>query len=196
MPGLPGYDPLDPTANLIRSSGVTVNFVDAYGRTTTARVSGLGSQDLAIGENSRLAEAMGQASNMGVYGFEEDKQNRRLIVDAVTYDETYPDASNVLYLVFQNNEGRTLTTEVPGPQARLFESDGVTLKPRTDATVGPIIGELIDAIENVVNTSFLPVNSYTFVRGSRRNRKAKLPQPANARPIVEEPATGTGTANP
>lgn len=195
MPGLPSYDPLDPTANLIRSSGVTVNFVDAYGRTTTARVSNLGSQDLAFGENSRLAQAMGEASNMGVYGFEENKQNKRLVVDATAFDETFPDASNVLYMVFQNNEGNTITTEIPAPQARLFESDGVTLKQRTDATVGAIVGELIDAIENVINTSFLPLNSYTFVRGSRRNRKVSLPQPANARPIVSEPATGTGTAN-
>lgn len=195
MPGLPGYDPLDPTANMIRSSGVTVNFVDAFGRTTTARVSGLGSQDLAVGENTRLAQAMGEASNMGAYGFEEDKQNKRLIVDATANDETYADASNVLYMVFQNNEGRTITTEVPAPQARLFESDGVTLKPRTDATVGGIIGELIDACENVINTSFLPVNSYVFVRGSRRNRKVSLPAAAGARPQVAEPATGTGTAN-
>lgn len=200
MPGLPSYDPLNPTANLIRTSGLTVNFVDAYGRTTTSRLSGLGSQDLAIGENSRLAQAMGEASNMGAFGFSEDRDNRRLIVDATAFDETYPDASNVLYLVFQNNEGRTITTEVPAPQARLFEADGVTLKPlpadaANDTTETAIIRELIAATENVINTSFLPVNSYTFVRGSRRSRKVSLPQPASARPQVVEPGTGTGTAN-
>lgn len=200
MPGLPGYDPLDPTANLIRSSGLTVNFVDAFGRTTTARLSGLGAQDLAVGENSRLAQAMGEASNMGVYGFGEDRDNRRLIPDATAFDETYADATNVLYLVFQNNEGRTITTEVPAPQARLFESDGVTLKAlpalaADDDTEQAIIRELIDASLNVINTSYLPLNSYTFVRGSRRSRKVSLPQPANARPQVVEPGTGTGTAN-
>jgi hypothetical protein len=82
--------------------------VDPFGRTTTTRVSGLGSADLAVGENSRFANAVGEASNMGAYGWQEDRDNERLIIDAIAFDETFADATNVLYMVFQNNEGRTI----------------------------------------------------------------------------------------
>lgn len=199
MPGMPGYDPTDPTANLIRSSNLSVKMVDAYGRTSRTLISGLGAQDLAIGENTRFTEAVGAVSNMGAYGFAETRDNDRLIVDAEVYDEAWSDASNVLYMVFQNNEGRTITYEVPAPQARFFESDGVTLIPlpansADDNADEAIVRELILASQNVINTSFAPVNSYVFVRGSRRTRKQPLPAAKNARPTVTEPASNTGTS--
>ncbi|MEO0564380.1 MAG: hypothetical protein AAF125_19910, partial [Chloroflexota bacterium] len=89
--------------------------------------------------------------------------------------------------------------EVPAPKAVLFESDGVTLKAlpanaADDDADEAVIRELIGAAENVVNTSFLPVNSYAFVRGVRRSRKVRLPAPRTARPQVQEPATNTGTS--
>ena len=89
--------------------------MDAQGRTARTRLSGWGAVDLAVGEKSRFANAVGEASNMGAYGWNEDRENYRLQSDAIVYDETYADAANVLYLVFQNNEGRTITTEVPWP---------------------------------------------------------------------------------
>lgn len=199
MPGLPNFDPLDPTANLIRSSGLSVKLVDPFGRTTTTRVSGLGSADLAVGENSRFTNAVGEASNMGAYGWQEDRDNERLIIDAIAFDETFADATNVLYMVFQNNEGRVITFEVPAPKAVLFESDGVTLRPLPDNAADDdaeetIIRELIGAAQNIINTSFAPVNSYAFVRGTRRPRKVRLPAARAARPQSQEPATNTGTA--
>jgi len=199
MPGLPGYDPLDPTANLVRRSGVSVALVDAQGRTSRTRISGLGSQDLAVGENSRFAQAVGEASNMGAYGWNEDKENFRLQTDATAFDETYASAENVLYMVFQNNEARTITMEVPAPKATVFAADGVTLRDlpadsANDDADEEIIRELIDATENVINTSFLPVNSYAFQRGYRSSRKTKLPRPTGGKPIVAEPGANTGTA--
>jgi len=199
MPPLPGFDPLDPTANLIRKSGLSVGLVDAQGRTSRARLSNLGSQDLAIGENTRWTNAVGDVSNMGAYEWREDRVNSRLVTDAEVFDETYADAANVLYLVFQNNEGRVITTEVPAPQEQIFAADGVTMRQlpadaADDDTFEAKVRELIAASENVINTSFSPVNSYVFQRGYRTSRKTDLPRPSGAVPNVIEPATNTGTA--
>lgn len=197
MPGFPGFDPLDPTANLIRQTGVSVKMVSLAGDTYSARLSGLGSQDLAFGEKTRLAEALGAASNMGVYSLTEDRDSFIRITDAEAIDDAYASPANVLVMTFENNEGRKISGEVPAPDATLFESDGVSLKPRTDATVGAIIGELIDAHENVINTSFLPLNSYAFVRGVRRQRKYKLPSGQREKPSDANISEGSGaTAGP
>ena len=61
-----------------------------------------------------------------------------------------------------------------------------------DDAVEAIIRELIDSALNVINTSFLPVNSYVYQRGYRTNRKTKLPRPSGAKPNVEEPGATTG----
>jgi hypothetical protein len=174
--------------------------VDANGRRSNVRLSNLGSADLAVGENSRFVEAVGSVSNMGALGWTEDRENFRLVTDAEVYDEAYADAANVLYMVFQNNEGRMLTYEVPAPQAVIFEADGVTLRPlptdsANDDAVEEAIRELIAASENIINTSFAPVNSYTFISGSRRPRKTDLPRPAGGRPQTVVPPANTGTGD-
>lgn len=197
MPGFPGYDPLDPTAGKIRTQGTSVKLVAGDGTTYSTRLSGLGAQDLAFGEKSRLAAAIGDVSNMGVYEIVEDKTTSINVVDAAAYDEAYANANDVLVVHLENNDAVKYTVDIPAPDARLFEADGVTLKPRTDATDGAVIGELIDAIENVINTSFLPVNSFSFVRGVRRQRKIRLAAGQKPKPTVSEPAaapeTGPGT---
>lgn len=196
MPGFPDYDPLD-IPNWLngkqREAGVSVKFVAADGITYSARLSGLGAADLAIGEKTRLAEAMGAVSNMGVYELVEDKTTSVNIIDAEAYDEAYANPGDILVLHFENASAEKYTVDVPAPDARFFESDGVTLKPRTDATDGTVIGELIDASLNVINTSFLPVNTFAFVRGVRRQRKMRLPAGQRPRPAVSEPAAAPET---
>lgn len=192
MPGLPGYDILNPTENMRREAGVTYCLVDVTGETGSTRLSGLGAVDLAIGEKTRLAEAIGAASNMGVYGFTEDRSNMRRTRDATALDEAHASKSEVLVMHFENNDFEKKTLEVPAPDATLFETDGVTLKPRTDATVGAIIGELIDATENVINTSFAPLNTFTYEYGVRKTRKvSRSAAQTSALPIVGEGSGAT-----
>lgn len=193
MPGFPGYDILDPTAGKQRNAGVSIKLVAVDGTSFSSRLSGLGAQDMAIGEKTRLSEAMGAISNMGVYEIVEDRTTRINIADATAFDEAYANPNDILVMHFENNNGEKYTVDVPAPDVRFFETDTVTLKSRTDATDGAVIGELIDACENVINTSFLPVNSFSFVRGVRRQRKLKLAQGVKPRPVAAEPAAAPGT---
>lgn len=188
MPGFPGYDPLDPTAGKIRTTGVSIKTVAADGSTYSTRLSNLGAQDLAFGEKSRLAAAIGDVTNMGVYEIVEDKTTTINVTDAEAYDESYSNPNDILSLHFANNDAVKYVIDIPAPDARFFETDGITLKPRTDAADGSEIGELIDAAENVINTSYLPLNSFSFVRGVRRHRKIRLGSGQRPKPTVSEPS--------
>lgn len=187
MPGFPGFDILDPTAGQFRNTGLSVRLVAHDGTTYSTRMSGMGAVDILIGDRYALAEAIGAVSNMGVYELAEDRTTRINIVDAVTYDEAFSNGNSVLTIHLENNNGEKYTVDIPAPDARLFESDGVTLKPRTDATVGGVIDALLTAITVVLNASFAPANTYAFVRGVRRSRKVKLPQGSKPIPSVSEP---------
>jgi len=195
MPGIPGFDPLDPTANLHRSQGFSVVFVGLSGDTYSTRFSGLGGAvDVAIGEKMAVVDAFGALSNMGAFKLGEDKTSEIRIADAEAVDEAYANAGSVLSLQFENNDLEKITVDIPAPDASLFEADGITLKPRTDATVGTLIGNAIDTAETAINTTWIPNNSFAFVRGTRRSRKVSLPTAPRAVPTVIE---GSGaTAGP
>jgi len=195
MPGIPGFDPLDPTANLHRQQGFSVGFVGISGDTYSTRFSGLGGAvDLAIGEKMAVVDAFGALSNMGAYKLIEDKTSEIRVADAEAVDEAYANAGAVLSMSFENNDLVKIVVDIPAPDASLFEADGVTLKPRTDATVGTLIGAAIDAAEAAINSTWVPANSFAFVRGIRRSRKVKLPTGTVATPTIIE---GSGaTAGP
>jgi len=195
MPGIPGWDPLDPTANLHREAKVSVGLVAHNGIKYSVNVPGLGGAvDLVVGEKMALADAIGAVSNMGVYRVTEGKVNDIRIADAVANDEAHSDPSNVLSMTFENDNLEKIVIDIPAPDATLFAGDGVTLLDRTDATVGTLIGDLIDAAEQVINSTYAPANSFEYVRGVLRTRKVKLPTGMLAVPTVQE---GSGaTAGP
>jgi len=187
MPGIPAWDPLDPTANMRRSQGFSVGFVGVGGSTYSMRVSDLGGAiDVPVGQKMAVVEACGELSNMGAYRLTEDKVSDIRIADAEAVDEAYAAPSEVLVFHFENNNMEKMTVDVPAPDAMLFEQDGVSLKPRTDATVGTLIGDAIDALELAINTTWSPANSFQFVRGVRRTRKVSLPGGQQALPQVIE----------
>jgi len=189
MPGFPGFDPLDPLANKSRTKGFSVGLVSLQGDKYSMRFSGLGGAvDLTAGEHMAVAEAAGALSNMGVYALREDKVTSIPISDAVASDEVHGDPTIVLTMHFENNDGDKMSVDIPAPDATLFETDGVSLKPRTDATVGTIIGDFIDAAELAINSTWLPNNSFSFTRGVRRVRNIKLAQGSNVKPGVQEGA--------
>jgi len=192
MPGIPSWDPLNPTDNLHRQQKLSVGFVAANGLTYSTNIPGMGGAvDLTVGENFEVADALGALSNMGVYRVSEGKENEIKIANAVANDETHGDPSMVLVMTFENDNLEKVSIDVPAPDATLFAPDGVTLKDRTDATVGAIIGRAIDAIEVVLNTSFAPNNSYQFTRGMLRSRKVSMPKAPAAHPTVAEGAGAT-----
>jgi hypothetical protein len=195
MPGIPGFDPLDPTGGLNRQQKLSVGFVAANGQTYSCNIPGMGGAvDIAIGENFAVAEAIGELSNMGVYIVREGKESWLSIPNAEAVDEMHASPSTVLAMQFENNNGEKVTVDIPAPEATLFAADGFTLRDRTDATVGTLIGAAIDAIETVLNTSYLPNNSYAYVRGVLRSRKFASPKAPGAKPTVLE---GSGdTAGP
>ena len=190
MPGFPSFDPLDPTANMHRETGFSVGFVGLDGTKYSMRIGGLGAGfDIIIGDKMKLANAAGELSNMGVYALREDKVSERKIVDATASDDAYANPSNVLAMLFENDNLEKITIDIPAPDAALFESDGVTLKPATDAAVGTLIDEFITQAENAINSTWVPNNSFAFVRGVRRSRKTKLANGQGALPgTIQEPA--------
>lgn len=190
MPRFPNVNPLDWTEGKYRSRSMSVGFVSLAGDTYSMNLSGLGAGvDLTIGEKQALADACGDISNMGCYRLSEKKDTVVNIADASALDEAYANHGDVLAMHFQNNDGEKYVFDIPAPDAALFETDGVTLKPRTDATVGTLIGAAIDAAETVINTSWTPHNSFAFVRGIRRSRKVKLSGGQGEKPAIAE---GTG----
>ena len=187
MPGIPAYDPLDPTANMRRVTGFSVGFVSVGGSTYSMRVGDLGGGfEISIGQKMAVVDACGALSNMGAYRLTEDKVTDIRIADAQAVDEAYAAPSEVLVMHFENDNMEKKTIDIPAPDAMLFEQDGVTLKSRTDATVGTLVGTAIDALETAINSTFVPDNSYQFVRGVRRTRKITLPNGQQAVPQVVE----------
>ena len=192
MPGFPGFDPLDPTADMFRETGFSVGFVAHEGTRYSMRVGGLGNGfDVAIGDKMAMAQAAGELSNMGAYSLFEDKKSMRAIQDATANDESHATPSSVLAMLFQNNDMERIVIDIPAPDASLFESDGVSLKPVTDATVGTLIQDFITAAESAINSTWVPNNSYAFVRGVRRSRKVKLAGGQGALPQVAEGSGAT-----
>jgi hypothetical protein len=153
-----------------------------------------GAVDLVVGEKMAFADAVGAVSNMGVYRVTEGKVNSIRIADAAALDEIHGNPANVLAMTYENNNLEKIVVDIPAPDATLFENDGVTLKPRTDATVGTLIGDLIDATETLINNTFVPANSFEFTRGVLRTRKVSLPSGQKPKPTIAE---GSGaTAGP
>ena len=131
---------------------------------------------------------------MGVYRVSEGKENTIKVTNAVAVDEAWAGPSAVLVMTFENDNGDKVSVDVPAPDATLFAPDGFTLLDRTDANVGTLIGRAIDAIEDVLNSSYIPANSFEFMRGMLRSRKFASPTAPSAKPTVAE---GSGaTAGP
>lgn len=192
MPGFPGFDPLDPFAGTSREKGFSVGFVSVAGDKYSMRFSKLGGAvDLVANEHMLTAQAAGALSNMGVYALREDKVTELPIPDAEAADEAHSGPTVVAAFYFQNNDGEIMTVDVPAPDATLFESDGVTVKPRTDPAVGSLIGDFIDAAELSINSTWLPANSFAFTHGIRRVRNIKLPSGGNVKPTIIEGAGAT-----
>lgn len=150
----------------------------------------LGDFDYSLGEISALRASIADASNFGVRSQTESLENGVSPVNMEAYDDAY--GPNVtMNLRFQNNDQRLFTVTIPGPRKRLFVGDSINLvTPDGAAAVGTgerILADLITDIENLVNNSYTPSNTYTFIGGNRAMRTMK----PSAKPdtiVLVEPA--------
>lgn len=151
----------------------------------------LGDADYTVNEVSALRESLGAASNFAVRSQSETLVNGVAPQNTVANDDAY--GPNVtLNMRFQNNDGDTFTATLPGPLKQLFPGDGlIPVTPDAGATAGTpeeIMGALVRDIENLVNNSSLPPNSYVYAGGNRAKRTMKPSSSPDVIPLVE-PAT-------
>jgi len=136
----------------------------------------LGDFDYSAGEISALRVALASASNFGVRSQTESLENGVSPANVQAYDDAY--GPNVtMNLRFENNDQDVFSVAIPGPKKRLFSGDSINLVvPNIAATAGTgerILAELIRDIENLVNNSYAPANTFVFVGGNRARRAMK-----------------------
>lgn len=146
------------------------------------------------GDLSAVREAFGNISNAGIIRMSEKRDTFIAKKNAIVYDEAYNDGM-VLVIVLENNNGDEVSVEIPNPDFSLFETDGVTMKQPLAAgsggdTAQDLLLNAVTAYEALINNTFTPVNSYTFVRGYATSRKVSVNKPAGARPTIAEPGVG------
>lgn len=148
----------------------------------------LGDANYTLGELSALREAIGAASNFAVRSQSETLTNGVAPQNTLAIDDAYGPGV-VLNLRFQNNDQDTFSVAIPGPLKELFDGDSVNpVTPDAGATAGSgaaILGALVRDIENMVNNSFAPANSYTYSGGTRATRKMTASRTPDIIPIEE-----------
>lgn len=184
------YALTDPEVN--RRSYPSIGWVLTNGSTFSTTMSYLGGDSTPdAGALSSVRETFGGLSNAGIVRMSEKRDTYIATKNAIVYDEAYNDGM-VLVIVLENNNGVTVSAEIPNPDLSLFESDGVTLKaPLAVVDGGDAVTEDIksatDAFASLVNGSFTPANTFAFVRGYAVSRKIKVQSAAQTRPSIVEP---------
>lgn len=142
------------------------------------------------GNLSALREALGDASNAGVWRMTETRHTYISEALAEVFDEAYNDGT-VAVCKLQNNNGEVATFEFPNPDASLFEADRVTmLRPVAAGTPGQVLVNAIAvAAQNIINNSFDPANSFVWISGALAFRKVKRTKPRTL-PALSEPGAG------
>ena len=150
----------------------------------------LGDANYTVNEVSALRASLGAVSNFGVRYQVESLENGVAPQNVIAYDDSYG-PNVVANLRFQNNDQDSFTVTIPGPLKRLFVGDGINLvAPDGAAAAGTgakILADVINDIENLVNNSSLPPNSFAFAGGNRAARTMK-PSPKPDAIALEEPA--------
>lgn len=150
----------------------------------------LGDADYTVNEVSALRASIAAASNFGVRSQTESLENGVAPQNMEAYDDAYGPGITV-NLRFQNNDQELFTVAIPGPLKRLFVGDSINLVvPDIAAAVGSgerILAELIRDQENLVNNSYAPANTYTFIGGNRAARKMTPSTKPDVITLVESP---------
>ena len=148
----------------------------------------LGDANYTLGELSALREAMGAASNFAVRSQSETLTNGVAPQNTLAIDDAFA-VGVVLNLRFQNNDQDTFSVAIPGPVKEMFQGDSINpVTPDTGAPAGSgaaILGALVRDIENLVNNSFAPPNSFVYSGGTRATRKMTASRNPDIIPIEE-----------
>lgn len=133
----------------------------------------LGDANYTVNEVSALRASLGQMSNFGIRYQNESLRNEVAVQFVRAIDDAYGPGI-ALNLTFQNNDQDSFTVSIPGPLKELFNGESATpVDPDIAADPGTgerILAEVVRDIENLVNNSFLPANSYTYIGGQRTER--------------------------
>lgn len=182
---MPDWNPSDTRSNRLISIGI----VGSAGEKERFRLNELGIEPYSSGELNALRSAIADATTMGMFQVVETLTTEISIQNAQVYDELH-DSTRALQCVLENSSANLISAYVAGTKSTLFASDGVTLLAGdSGASIGTpqrIVYELKTAVENVVNNSFSPAESYVFIRGILRPNKVPL-RDSPVLPQVVEP---------
>lgn len=171
-----------------RSVSVKMQYIGGYGYSVQLGNGLLGDADYSLGEISAFREKLGAASNFGVRSFTETNENSVAVANVRAGDDAYG-ANITMNLRFQNDEQELFTLTVPGPLKRLFAGDSTILVAPDGgeaAGTGPkILDDLIQDTQNLVNNSYVPPNTFTFIGGERAKRAMKPARRPDAITLIE-----------
>lgn len=179
---MPDWNPslINPAIN--RYEAASVGWLLVSGAKFSTRLTNLGAGITPDpGDVAAWREAMGNVSNAAVVRQTEERTTFIADTGATVFDEAYSDGA-ILFMEFQNDNGLTVSQEIPNPDVSIFLSDGVTLD-----TTNALVIDLIAETEELLNNSFDPANSYAYVRGVFRQRRIKAPKGGAFRPTIAEP---------
>jgi hypothetical protein len=144
--------------------------------------------NLTSGQRNDFVEAVGRCSNAGVYETNYNDQTFISKLEARVFDEAHATVNTKLVMVyeFKDDPRQKITTEVPAPDATLFESDGKTVDPDQAQ-----VADLIDATLAIINDGgLIDDGEYRFARGFLSHRSVRATR-GKVRPTkVEEPGVG------
>lgn len=116
---------------------MSVQFVDWRGQTRTVSLP----LDTDVTPDA-IANAMGDMSNAGIFGYRQNIIAEKAITDVTAFDEAESSANLVAVFVFTADGGAYFYAEVPAPDASLFSADKQSLD-----SSNALVSAFIDAVE-------------------------------------------------
>lgn len=189
MPDFPAAPPVP--GGVVRQQRYTlsVSLVDFMGNTSAVPVASF-DDNLTGGQRNGFVEAVGRCSNAGVFETNYTDQTFISKLEARVFDEAHATVNSKLVMVyeFKDDPRIKIVSEVPAPDATLFESDGITVNINDE---DGLVQNLIDATLSIINDGgLIDDGEYRFARGflSQRSVRGKR---GKVRPSkVEEPGFG------
>lgn len=175
---MPDWDEGAASVNVRNSRNVSYKMQGAGGYSFNVQFGNglLGDFDYTVNEVNALRATLAATSNFGMRSQTESLENGVAPQNVISYDDSYG-ANVTLNLRFQNNDQRAFTVSIPAPLKRLFAGESINIvTPDIGAAPGTgeyLLADLINDIENLVNNSYAPPNTYEFVGGNRAKRTMK-----------------------